>query len=166
MWLTIFGAFVGGVLMLRLKLYRGLLFFGVLQLISNLGFYVLADLGKGAWGAVMVQPFDWHFVAIREAASLDWLLLTVIACENISGGMGTVAFVALLMALCNQHFSATHYALLSAFAAVGRIYVSPLSGVLSESLGWPGFFLLSMLFALPGVLMVWWMRGRLRALSQ
>ncbi|GAA5166840.1 AmpG family muropeptide MFS transporter [Viridibacterium curvum] len=165
-WLTILGAFVGGALMLRLKLYRGLLVFGVLQLISNLGFYALADLGKGAWGAVMVQPFDWHFVALKEAASLDWLLLTVIAGENISGGMGTVAFVALLMALCNSRFSATHYALLSAFAAVGRIYVSPLAGVLSESLGWPGFFLLSIVLAAPGVLMVWWMRNSIRALIQ
>jgi MFS transporter, PAT family, beta-lactamase induction signal transducer AmpG len=80
--------------------------------------------------------------------------------------MGTVAFVALLMALCNSRFSATHYALLSAFAAVGRIYVSPLAGVLSESLGWPGFFLLSIVLAAPGVLMVWWMRDSIRALIQ
>lgn len=165
-WLTIFGAFVGGLLMLRLKLYRALLLFGVLQLVSNLGFYALASLGKGAWGAIMVPPFDWHIVALKEAASLDWLLLAVIAGENISGGMGTVAFVGLLMALCNSRFTATHYALLSAFAAVGRIYVSPLAGVLSESLGWPLFFVLSILLAVPGVAMVWWMRHSIRALIQ
>jgi PAT family beta-lactamase induction signal transducer AmpG len=76
-----------------------------------------------------------------------------------------VAFVALLMALCNQRFSATHYALLSAFAAVGRIYVSPLSGVLSESIGWPAFFLFSIGIAAPGVVMVWWMRQALTALG-
>ncbi|PLK50866.1 MFS transporter [Uliginosibacterium sp. TH139] len=165
-WLTIFGAFLGGLLMLRLKLYRALLVFGVLQLVSNFGFYALASLGKGAWGAVMVQPFDWGFVALKEAAALDWLLLTVIAGENISGGMGTVAFVGLLMALCNSRFSATHYALLSAFSAVGRIYVSPLAGVLSESLGWPVFFILSILLAMPGVIMVWLMRHSILALIQ
>ena len=102
---------------------------------------------------------------MAATSALDWLLLTVIAGENISGGMGTVAFVALLMGLCNHRFSATHYALLSAFAAVGRIYVSPLSGVLSESIGWPAFFLFSILVAVPGVFMVWWMRRPLQALG-
>lgn len=164
-WLTILGAFIGGLIMTRLALYRSLLFFGVLQLVSNFGFYLLALLGKGAWGAVMVPAFDWGIVSLHTPASLDWLLLTVIAGENISGGMGTVAFVALLMGLCNHRFSATHYALLSAFAAVGRIYVSPLSGVLSESIGWPAFFLFSIVVAVPGVFMVWWMRRPLLALG-
>jgi len=165
-WLTIFGAFLGGLLMLRLKLYRALLLFGLLQLFSNLGFYALANMGKGAWGAVMVQPFDWTFIALRDAASLDWLLLAVIAGENISGGMGTVAFVGLLMALCNKRFTATHYALLSAFAAVGRIYISPIAGVLSESLGWPMFFIFSIILAVPGIVMVWWMRKSILALIE
>ncbi|MCE1242137.1 MFS transporter [Oryzomicrobium sp.] len=163
-WLTILGAFVGGLIMTRLSLYRALLVFGLLQLASNFGFYALALLGKGAWGSVQVPAFDWGIVALHTPAALDWLLLTVIAGENITGGMGTVAFVALLMALCNQRFSATHYALLSAFAAVGRIYVSPLSGVLSESIGWPAFFLFSIVIAAPGVVMVWWMRQALTAL--
>lgn len=157
-WLTIFGAFVGGLLMLRLKLFWSLLVFGALQLISNAGFWLLALLGKGAWGAIVVQPFDWVVVGLREAASLDWLLLGVIAGENITGGMGTIAFVSLLMSLCNKRFTATHYALLSAFAAVGRIYISPLAGVMAESIGWPTFFLISIGLALPGVLMVWRMR--------
>jgi PAT family beta-lactamase induction signal transducer AmpG len=165
-WLTIFGAFLGGLLMLRLKLFWSLMVFGVLQLVSNAGFWLLAVLGKGAWGAVVVQPFDWIVVALREPASLDWLLLGVIASENITGGMGTVAFVSLLMGLCNKRFTATHYALLSAFAAVGRIYVSPLAGVMSASIGWPSFFLVSMGFALPGVVMVWWMRSPIRSLME
>ncbi|WP_305073125.1 AmpG family muropeptide MFS transporter [Propionivibrio sp.] len=165
-WLTIFGAIVGGALMLRLRLYRALLLFGVLQLLSNLGFYLIAVLGKGAWGSVAVPPFDWIIVSLREAASLDFLLLTVVAAENITGGMGTVALVALLMALCNSRFTATHYALLSALAAVGRIYVSPVAGVLTESIGWQAFYLFSVFVALPGVVMVWWMRIPLVALSE
>ena len=165
-WLTILGAFVGGLIMTRLALYRSLLLFGVLQLVSNFGFYLLAQLGKGAWGAVMLPAFDWGFVALDAPAALDLLLLTVIAGENITGGMGTVAFVALLMGLCNQHFTATHYALLSAFAAVGRIYVSPLSGVLSQSIGWPAFFLFSIVVAVPGVVMVWWLRDALARLGR
>ena len=165
-WLTIFGAFLGGLLMLRLKLFWSLLVFGVLQLVSNTGFWLLAVLGKGAWGAIVVQPFDWILVGLRDAASLDWLLLGVIAGENVTGGMGTVAFVSLLMSLCNQRFTATHYALLSAFAAVGRIYISPLAGVMSESIGWPAFFLVSVGFAVPGVVMVWWMRRPILSLIE
>ena len=123
-------------------------------MISNFGFYLIAVLGKGAWGSIAVPPFDWIVVSLREAASLDFLLLTVVAAENITGGMGTVALVALLMALCNSRFTATHYALLSALAAVGRIYVSPVAGVLTESIGWQAFYLFSILVALPGVIIV------------
>ena len=90
-WLTIFGAIVGGALMLRLRLYRALLLFGILQLASNFGFYLIAVLGKGAWGSIAVPPFDWVVVSLRDAASLDFLLLAVVAGENITGGMGTVA---------------------------------------------------------------------------
>ena len=80
--------------------------------------------------------------------------------------VGRTAFVALLMGLCNQRFTATHYAMLSAFAAVGRIYVSPLSGVLSQSIGWPAFFLFSIVVAVPGVVMVWWLRDALGRLGR
>lgn len=165
-WLTIFGALLGGALMMRLRLYRALLLFGVLQLLSNFGFYLIAVLGKGAWGSITTPPFDWVIVSLDHTASLDFLLLAVVAAENITGGMGTVAFVALLMALCNHRFTATHYALLSALAAVGRIYVSPVAGVLTETIGWQVFYLFSVVVALPGVLMVWWMRGHLLALGE
>jgi PAT family beta-lactamase induction signal transducer AmpG len=80
--------------------------------------------------------------------------------------MGTAAFVALLMSLCNHRYSATHYALLSALAAVGRIYISPLAGVLSESIGWPAFFVLAVALGLPGIYMVWRMRRPIVELSQ
>lgn len=165
-WLTIFGALLGGFLMMRLRLYRALLLFGVLQLVSNLGFYAIAELGKDAWGSITVLPFDWVFVALRDSASLDFLLLTVVAAENITGGMGTVALVALLMALCNHRFTATHYALLSALAAVGRIYVSPVAGVLTESIGWQAFYLFSVVAAVPGIAMIVWMRQPLVALGE
>ena len=75
----------------------------------------------------------------------------VIAFENLSGGMGTAAFVAFLMSLCNQRFTATQYALLSAFASVGRVWVGPLAGVLAESIGWPAFFVVSTVVGAAGV---------------
>ncbi len=164
-WLTILGALLAGALMLRISLYRALMWFGILQLVSNFGFWLLAVSGKGAWGSFTLPPFDLGFVALDQASQIDVMLMSAIAFENIAGGMGTAAFVALLMGLCNRQFTATHYALLSAFAAVGRIYVSPLSGVLSESIGWPAFFLFSVAMAVPGLLAVWWMRASLGRLN-
>lgn len=154
MWLTIFGAIFGGVLMMRLGLYRSLFTFGILQLLSNLGFWMVAVLGKGYWGGFTLPAFDILIVSLKEASTVDWLLLFAVGLENITGGMGTAAFVAFLMALCNQKFTATQYALLSAFSAVGRVWVGPLAGILTVSLGWPNFFIFSTVMAVPGLVML------------
>jgi PAT family beta-lactamase induction signal transducer AmpG len=139
---TILGLIIGGALMAQLKLYRSLLLFGVLQALTNLGFMVLAMSGKS-------YP----------------LMITVIAAENLCGGMGTAAFVALLMAMCDRRFSATQYALLSALASLGRVYVGPVAGLLAESYGWAEFFFLTFLIALPGIAVLWWQRARIDALD-
>ena len=165
LWLTIGGALLGGLLMLRLGLWRSLLLFGVLQMLSNLGFWWLAVSGKGAIPGLTLPAFDWGFVKLAQATPVDGGLLLVVAAENLSGGMGTAAFVAFLMSLCNQRFTATHYALLSAFASVGRVWVGPLAGVLAESIGWPTFFVLSTLVAIPALLMLWWLRAAMRPLE-
>jgi len=164
-WLTIIGALFGGALMVRLGLFWSLLVFGILQMMSNLGFWLVAVMGKGAWGSVMLPAFDLGFVSLKDTTSLDLLLVSAIGFENITGGMGTAAFVALLMALCNQKFTATQYALLSAFAAVGRVWVGPMSGVLASSLGWPQFFIFSTISAVPGLVMLWYLRSVVRKLD-
>ncbi|MBY4946286.1 muropeptide transporter [Cupriavidus respiraculi] len=133
---TIVGALFGGTLMVRLGLYRSLMLFGVLQAVSNFGYWVLA-----------VTP-----------AHL-WTMGATIAIENLCGGMGTAAFVALLMALCNRSFSATQYALLSALASVGRVYVGPTSGFAVASVGWAPFYLGTVLVAVPGLVLLYLMRN-------
>ena len=165
LWLTIGGALLGGLLMLRLGLWRSLLLFGVLQMASNLGFWWLAVSGKGLMPGLVLPAFDLGFVQLSAPTPVDGGLLMVIAFENLSGGMGTAAFVAFLMSLCNQRFTATQYALLSAFASVGRVWVGPLAGVLAESIGWPVFFIVSTVAALPALWMLWWMRDSVRALE-
>jgi len=165
LWLTIGGALLGGALMLKLGLWRALMLFGVLQMASNIGFWWLATMGKGQLSGLTIPPFDLGFVQLAQATPVDGGLLLVIACENISGGMGTAAFVALLMALCNQRFTATQFALLSAFASIGRVWVGPLAGVLAEAIGWPTFFIVSTLLAAPALGMLWWMRAPVRALE-
>ena len=132
---TIIGALFGGVLMARLRLFKALLIFGILQAVSNLSFMVLALVGKS-------YP----------------LMIFTIAFENLAGGMGTAAFVAFLMILCNHSYTATQFALLSALASLGRVFVGPLSGVLVDGMGWTVFFFTTFLFALPGLVLLWVMR--------
>lgn len=133
---TIVGALAGGGLMSRLGLYRSLLLFGVLQAVSNLGFWLIS-----------VGP---HSV---------WLMAAGVGVENLCGGMGTAAFVALLMGLCHREFSATQFALLSALSAVGRTYLAgPLTPPMVEYAGWPTFFLFTVVIALPGLALLVWRR--------
>jgi len=122
--------------MVRLKLFRSLLIFGILQAVSNLSFMALAWIGK-SYG----------------------MLVFAVAFENLTGGMGTSAFVSLLMAMCNHRYTATQYALLSSLAALGRIFISPTSGYLVESIGWASFFFITFLTALPGLGLLWRLRG-------
>lgn len=141
---TIFGALAGGALVARLGLYAALMLFGVLQAVSNMGYWMLA-------------VSDPHVT----------LMALVVGVENLCGGLGTAAFVALLMALCRQEFSATQFALLSALSAIGRTYLAgPLTPPLVESLGWPVFFALTVLIALPGLFMLWMRRREIRALDE
>jgi PAT family beta-lactamase induction signal transducer AmpG len=165
LWLTILGALVGGTLMVKLGLWRSLLLFGVLQAASNLGFWWLASVGKGVIPGLTIPAFDWGFVKLADATPVDGGLLMVIAVENLTGGMGTAAFVAFLMSLCNQRFTATQFALLSAFSSVGRVWVGPLAGVLAESIGWPTFFVVSTVLALPALGMLWWLKRPVQALE-
>ena len=139
---TIIGAIYGGLLMARLRLFNSLLIFGIFQAVSNLSFMVLALVGKN-------YP----------------LMIFTIAFENLAGGMGTAAFVAFLMALCNQRYTATQFALLSALASLGRVFVGPLSGVLVDEMGWTVFFFSTFLFALPGLILLWVMKHVVMAIE-
>jgi MFS transporter, PAT family, beta-lactamase induction signal transducer AmpG len=165
LWLTIAGALIGGAIMLKLGLWRSLMLFGVLQLLSNLAFWWLAVGGKGTLGALTIPAFDWKFVQLAAPTPVDGALLVAVAAENLSGGMGTAAFVAFLMSLTNQRFTATQFALLSAFASIGRVWVGPLAGVLAESIGWPTFFIVSTVVAVPALALLWWLRTSVDALD-
>ena len=165
LWLTLGGALLGGLLMLRLGLWRALMLFGVLQAASNLGFWWLAVHGKGSLPGLLIPAFDWGFVSLTQATPVDGGLLMVIAFENLSGGMGTAAFLAFLMSLTQQRFTATQFAMLSAFASIGRVWVGPLAGVLAESIGWPIFFIVSTVVAVPALVLLWSMRVSVRRLE-
>ena len=165
LWVTLVGALLGGGIVAWWGLYRSLLAFGVLQLLSNFGFWALARLGAGALGTIAIPEFDALVLAVPPGVSLDVGLVYVVTFENLATGMGTSAVVALMMTLCNQRFSATQYALLSALSAVGRVWVGPAAGVLAENLGWASFFLLSATAALPGLVLLVVLKREVRALD-
>ncbi|MFO0753826.1 MAG: hypothetical protein U0411_10950 [Thermodesulfovibrionales bacterium] len=93
------------------------------------------------------------------------VMIFAVAFENLCGGMGTAAFVSLLMSLCNQRYSATQYALLSSLSALGRTVIAPSSGFLVEFIGWAPFFLITALAALPGIGMLWRLRAEIASLK-
>jgi len=138
----IVGAMYGGAMMIKLGLFRSLMIFGLLQMVSNLSFMVLAWTGKN-YGVMMFA----------------------VAFENLSGGMGMAAFAAFIMALCNKRYSATQFALLSSLSALGRVFISPTSGYVVESTGWAIFFFITTLTALPGLLLLWWLKDEITNLK-
>ncbi len=133
---TIIGALAGGAWLAKRPLYSALMIFGVLQAVSNFGYWLLAVLPK-SFG----------------------LMATAIGVENLCGGMGTAAFVAFLMSLTDRRFSAAQFALLSALSAVGRVYVGPAAGVMVATWGWADFFLVTVVTALPGLVLLRWLRA-------
>ncbi len=131
---TLVGVALGGVVTYRLGLLRGLMVCGILQMLSNLMFAVQAIVG-----------YD-----------IPMLMLTI-ATENVTGGMGSAAFVAYLSSLCNVSYTATQYALLSSLAATARTMLSSSGGWFAETLGWVPFFGLTVLAAVPGLLLLAWL---------
>ena len=137
---TLAGVFVGGAVVSRYGILRALLVCGLLQMLSNLMFAVQAVVGH-----------DVRF------------LVVTIGVENLSGGMGSAAFVAYLSVLCNVAYTATQYALFSSFMAVGRTLLASGSGWVAEHVDWASFFVLSTILAAPGLLLLVWMMRRFPA---
>ena len=135
---TLIGGFAGGYLARRYSLVASLWIGGVLQAVSNLVFAWLAYVGVN-----------------------QWALAAAISAENFTGAIGTVIFVAYLSALCqNPLHTATQYALLTALAAVGRTYLSSGAGYVAETTGWPMFFGISVLVAVPSLILLAWLQRR------
>jgi len=132
--MTLVGAALGGVLVARYGILRALLVCGVLQAASNLVFALQAWVGY----------------------SMPMLMVTI-ASENLSGGMGTTAFVAYLSSLTNVAYTATQYALLSSLMAFARTLFASGGGWLADQMDWVSFFLVTTLAALPGLVLLIWM---------
>lgn len=133
LWATIVGSLVGGGLVAKFGMKRSLIAFGLLQALANALYAVLAMVGKS-----------------------HAMLVTAIGVDHLFNGLGTAAFVAFLMSLCNVRFSATQYALLSSAGSVLGRLIGGTSGYVVDASGWAGFFLLTLVAGLPAILLIAW----------
>ena len=130
-WQTIIARIAGGILLLKIGINRALWLFGFVQIVSILGFALLARVGEGLW-----------------------LLGLVIGFEYLGVGLGTAAFVAFIARTTNPAFAATQFALFTALTAVPRTISSATTGIIVESIGWENFFYLCTLIAVPGMILL------------
>ncbi len=128
---TIIGGLIGGVMMLRYNMKWSLIFFGILQAVSTIGFAILPSM-----------PITLSSLAI------------VVAFENLASGMGTAAYAAYMASLTNKQFTATQYALLTALMGVPRVILSSPTGKMAEVMGWEMFFVFCTVVAIPGLLLL------------
>jgi len=132
LWASVIGGLLGGLWMVRIGINKGLWIFGVVQLVSILGF---------AWLAYVHMP--------------ERLLLAfVIAFEALGVGLGTAAFTAYIARATDPRYTATQYALFTSLAAVPRTVINATTGWIVEQTGWLDFYLLCTVLALPGMLLL------------
>lgn len=136
--LTIFGGILGGWFITRHGIYRSLLWLGVVQMLSNAGYAWAATVQAGRpvmYTAALIEPF----------------------CD----GLGTAAFLAFLMAICDRTRAATEYALLTALFGLSRSLIGTASGISAQTLGYAPFFWITVFLGLPGLLCLPFIRSRL-----
>ncbi|MFM8269202.1 MAG: AmpG family muropeptide MFS transporter [Pseudomonadota bacterium] len=131
MVVSILGGILGGGVYAKWGMRKSLWIFGILQMLSN-----------------------FVFVAQFYAGKNDWMLFASVGIENFCASLGSVAFVAFLMSLCQKGLAGTQYALLSSLFALTRTVAATPTGYLAKNLGWPGFFTLSAILAIPGLWML------------
>lgn len=124
--MTLVGAGLGGILLTRYSTYSILFLGGLLVVITNFIFAILAFVGK------------------------DLTLLTlIISMDNISAGIATTAFITYISKLTNIEFSATQYALFSSMMLLFPKFIAGFSGVYVDSFGYINFFIGSALIGVP-----------------
>ena len=140
LWPAVIFGIIGGIWMLKLGINKALWLFGLVQLVTILGFAWLAAAGP--------------FPAIGAAER--WMLAGVIAAEAIGVGLGTAAFVAYMARETNPAFTATQLALFTSLSAVPRTFINATTGYLIEWLGYVPFFWLCFILGVPGMLLLFW----------
>ncbi|HZI66178.1 MAG TPA: MFS transporter [Thermoanaerobaculia bacterium] len=140
---TIVGALIGGFWTMRLGLIRGLVIMGIFQASSNLGYALVALTGA--------EKFPLYGASV-------W--------ESFTQGLGTAAFLSLLMRLCDKEHAGVQYALLSALFSLARHVSGAASGWAADRLGFGTFALYTVLLSIPAFLLLPWVRRRIEAVDR
>ncbi|WP_442902797.1 AmpG family muropeptide MFS transporter [Gilliamella sp. wkB178] len=138
LWPSVFGALLGGILMIKIGINRALWSFGIVQVVSILGFVWLSIEG----------PFS------QIGGYQQILLAIVIGFEALGVGLGSAAFVAFIAKTTNPLYTATQFALFTSIASVPRTLINATTGIMVEYLGWTNFFSLCFILAIPGMLLL------------
>jgi len=133
LWSSIAGGFIGGIIMVKIGIHRSLWVFGVVQMLSILGFAALSEIGPDTMA-----------------------LFAVVSFEYLGVGLGTAAFVAFIAKSTDRRYTATQFALLTSFAGIPRTFANASTGFIIESVGYTSFFVLCTVVAIPGMLMLPW----------
>lgn len=131
LWPAIFGGIFGGILMLRIGINKALWLFGAAQIISILGFALMAEIGHNLWALALVIGF-----------------------EYLGVGLGTAAFVAFIARTTSPAYTATQLALFTALTALPRTFANATTGIIVENIGWTNFYLFCTAIAVPGMLLL------------
>jgi MFS transporter, PAT family, beta-lactamase induction signal transducer AmpG len=148
--LSIAGGLAGGWITDRIGIYRALWILGLAQAASNLGYWIAAS--------VMPIPPAGGVVPFEHQA----MLYAASATESFTGGLGTAAFLAFLMAIVQKERAATEYALLSSVFALSRSVAGWVGGIGASSMGYANWFLLTFFLAFPAYLLLPWVSRMLR----
>ena len=136
---TLIGALLGGIISLKIGLFRSLIMFGLFQAIATLGFAALAIIGNNILA-----------------------LMVVISLENLAAGMGYTAYLAFIANMTNKEFTATQFALMTAIMSLPRTIFSGSSGFLVELFDWELYFVFCSLIAIPALIILSKLRGSLK----
>lgn len=133
--LSITGALAGGAFISRYGIFHGVWFLGLLQAVSNLGYSLVEWLDLGRFGLYGASVF-----------------------ESLSGGLGTAAFLAFLMNVCDKEHATVQYAFLSSvFSLTGRL-IGGISGLGAEKYGYGDYFALTFLLSMPAYMLLPWVK--------
>ena len=132
---TLVGIAVGGLLVTWLNVWPALLIGGICQAATNVLFALLAEAGPDVY-----------------------LLGVAVGLDNFAGGLASTALVAYLSGLCHKSYTGTQFALLTSFMALGRTILAVPSGAIAGEFGWVLFFLLTTALAVPGIILLIWIR--------
>jgi PAT family beta-lactamase induction signal transducer AmpG len=151
LWASVAGATLGGLLMIRIGINRSLWCFGVVQLLTILGFAALSEVGNDP-ALIDINLVWWQ---LEVSLGQVWLFL-VVSAEYLGVGLGTAAFVAYMARATDRRYTATQFALLTSVMGIPRTFANASTGFIVEEVGWTTFFLLCALIAIPGMVLLRW----------